>query len=62
MTEKVHRIDTHIVAASAGVNADAEILVNTARFELFYYCGAILTYRLGYFHSNTNISTGSQFP
>ncbi|OUS41915.1 nucleophile aminohydrolase, partial [Ostreococcus tauri] len=31
VTEKVHRIDTHIVAASAGVNADAEILVNTAR-------------------------------
>jgi len=31
VTEKLHRIDSHIMAASAGVNADAEILVNSAR-------------------------------
>mmetsp|Transcript_1743 Transcript_1743/g.5583 ORF Transcript_1743/g.5583 Transcript_1743/m.5583 type:complete len:91 (+) Transcript_1743:190-462(+) len=31
VTEKLHRIDSHIMAASAGVNADAEILVNAAR-------------------------------
>ena len=31
VTEKLHRIDAHIVAASAGVNADAEILINSAR-------------------------------
>jgi len=30
-TEKLHRVDSHIYAASAGVNADAEILVNSAR-------------------------------
>jgi 20S proteasome subunit alpha 3 len=31
VTEKLHRIDSHVMAASAGVNADAEILVNSAR-------------------------------
>lgn len=37
LAEKLHQIDSHVVAASAGINADAEILIQAARAMALRY-------------------------
>jgi len=35
-SEKLHRIDEHIMVAVAGINADANIILNYARYQLLF--------------------------